>query len=176
MKVLLVQLSDIHIESEDDPVLSRADAIASAIAGADYDSDVCLLAISGDLAHSGTADQYVICDVFVTGVVERLQAQSCTRMIKGDLGFARTAFDSKRNRSVPEQRGATALPSELGAHDGVGWQGIDRGRRESQPLRQPEVPTAAPREGRLLRTVGKALARCGRHRPRYQTAACLVLS
>lgn len=57
MKVLLVQLSDIHLRGGDG-VLSRASKIASAVRARDPEIAACFVVVSGDTAFSGLDDQY----------------------------------------------------------------------------------------------------------------------
>lgn len=57
MKILLVQLSDIHLKGEDG-ILSGADKIASAVRDRDPDIAACLVVVSGDTAFSGLDEQY----------------------------------------------------------------------------------------------------------------------
>lgn len=65
MKVILVQLSDIHFRSEVDPILGRVEQISKAIIGLNFEVDVCILVLSGDVAFSGAETEYLIaCDFF----------------------------------------------------------------------------------------------------------------
>lgn len=59
MKVLILQLSDIHISSDTDPILGRAGSIVDAVKNLDYEIDLCVCAITGDIAFSGLDDEYV---------------------------------------------------------------------------------------------------------------------
>jgi len=65
MKLLLLHLSDIHIKSEGDFILKRADRIADAMAGLDTGIAGCIVIVTGDIAFSGQADQYVLADQFL---------------------------------------------------------------------------------------------------------------
>lgn len=58
MKALIVHLSDIHIQGEDDHVLNRARQISSAVRNLEYDLAACFIVVSGDTAYSDTDDQY----------------------------------------------------------------------------------------------------------------------
>jgi predicted phosphodiesterase len=58
MQIALLHLSDIHIKTGADPVLSRASLIAGALHEAAPHASTCLLIISGDIAYSGLAAQY----------------------------------------------------------------------------------------------------------------------
>jgi hypothetical protein len=60
MRLLLIQLSDLHIRSENDFVLKRAEQIAAAIKSTNYRPDLCVFVISGDIAYSGEEGQYLL--------------------------------------------------------------------------------------------------------------------
>jgi len=53
MKVLLVHLSDLHIQGDEDPILYRAEYISSAVRNVDYELAACFIVVSGDTAYSG---------------------------------------------------------------------------------------------------------------------------
>ena len=59
MKILTVHLSDMHIKGEDDPVVGRSSHIASAVKNLEYSLDACLVIVTGDVAFSGTDEQYL---------------------------------------------------------------------------------------------------------------------
>ena len=67
MKILIAQLSDIHVEGEA-PVCQRADLIAQAILGADPTAMGCLLAYTGDIAFGGQAPQYAVASALLDGI------------------------------------------------------------------------------------------------------------
>lgn len=58
MKILLVHLSDIHVRSDDDAILSRGKSIAAAVQNLDYELEAAIVAVSGDLAYAGAEGQY----------------------------------------------------------------------------------------------------------------------
>ena len=60
MKLLLIHLSDIHLTSEDDPVIGRLNPIVDAVKNLDYSLDGCIVITTGDIAYSGTAEQYIV--------------------------------------------------------------------------------------------------------------------
>jgi metallophosphoesterase superfamily enzyme len=57
-KILLLQVSDIHLKGEEDPILQRAGAIVDAVKNLDYRLDAAIIVMSGDLAYSGEETQY----------------------------------------------------------------------------------------------------------------------
>ena len=76
MKLVIAQLSDIHIESGATPILVRGQAIANAIKTTLPDASLCLLAITGDTAFSGKRRQYELADSFIEGIRTSLQAET----------------------------------------------------------------------------------------------------
>jgi predicted MPP superfamily phosphohydrolase len=58
MRLLLLQLSDIHVRSNTDWILTRARRVADAVRDLDHEVDICLIALTGDIAFSGLPEQY----------------------------------------------------------------------------------------------------------------------
>lgn len=70
----LLHLSDIHLSSRGpNPVLERWQALADAAAAAGRDSDYCLVIVSGDVAYSGSKDEYRIALKFLRQLRNRLE-------------------------------------------------------------------------------------------------------
>src|SRR6266446_9986211 len=80
MSILVFQLSDTHIQTEKDPVLSKAAQIVDAIA-ADVDPNVsgCILINAGDSTNWGIADQYRVAHELFATIKDRL----CERLGPG---------------------------------------------------------------------------------------------
>ena len=74
MKLLLLHLSDIHISNEDDVITNRYTEIVDAVKNLDYSLDVCIVAVTGDIAYSGTAEQYIVAFEFFENVKQLLSA------------------------------------------------------------------------------------------------------
>ena len=73
--VLVVHLSDIHVQSENDAVLSRAPEIVAALRSISPIASRALILVSGDIAYSGTEWQYLVADdKLFSPVRERLGA------------------------------------------------------------------------------------------------------
>jgi len=64
MKILLLQLSDIHFKFAENPVCMRIKAIKSAVQGSDPDFSACLIAMTGDVAFSGSETEYALAHAF----------------------------------------------------------------------------------------------------------------
>lgn len=65
MRLLLIQLSDWHLEAHNRPILALVDPIAAAAAEAIAPSSEVVLLLTGDIAFSGKADQYGLAKEFV---------------------------------------------------------------------------------------------------------------
>lgn len=79
-RLLIAHLSDIHISSETDPILARGDLLSAAIAARIEQSlaSLCILAVTGDIAYSGTTEQYVLAEKLLTNLVEALRSRTGT--------------------------------------------------------------------------------------------------
>lgn len=64
-KLMLLHLSDIHIKTSSDAILARAPNIASATFPRLPEVHTVAVVISGDIAYSGTADQYELAITFI---------------------------------------------------------------------------------------------------------------
>jgi predicted MPP superfamily phosphohydrolase len=73
MNVLLVHLSDIHIRSNEDYILYRAQHINSALRNLDYELAACFIVVSGDPAYAGEDHQYVAAGEFMTELKAALE-------------------------------------------------------------------------------------------------------
>lgn len=67
-KLLLLHLSDIHIRKSSDEILTRAESIASAAFPHLPEIHTMALVISGDIAFSGTSDQYNLAATFIDNI------------------------------------------------------------------------------------------------------------
>ena len=78
MNLLIVQLSDIHLDENEDknPCLARVDAICNAIRSARVDASAILVVSCGDTARSGTPSQYAHARRFYESILVSLK-HSC---------------------------------------------------------------------------------------------------
>lgn len=81
MKLAIVQIGDIHIKDVDNPVLQRANSIASAVRAETIDAPNTLLAVTGDVAYSGTPEEYLRARDFFTKLQLELQSVSGTKLL-----------------------------------------------------------------------------------------------
>ena len=75
MKFLMIHLSDIHFREgkSSNPVLPRAEQIAAASGSLLVKPSACFLVVSGDIAFSGRAEEYVIAEQFLTDLSGKLK-------------------------------------------------------------------------------------------------------
>src|SRR4051812_31927860 len=64
MRVSVLHLSDIHLKDSQNPITSRANEIAAAYSSVGEEADCHIVAVTGDLAHSGTPKQYSVAKSF----------------------------------------------------------------------------------------------------------------
>ena len=72
MKLLLIHLSDIHITSDDDVITGRYPQIVNAVKNLDYSLDMCVVVVTGDIAFSGTDEQYLVAYEFFENLKQSL--------------------------------------------------------------------------------------------------------
>ncbi|MHB9102250.1 MAG: metallophosphoesterase family protein [Sulfuricella sp.] len=65
MKLLLVHLSDIHIKSDGDFILKRADQISRALTNLEDGIEGCIVVLTGDVAYSGQPGEYALAERFL---------------------------------------------------------------------------------------------------------------
>jgi hypothetical protein len=78
MRLLLLHLSDVHITGWDDAVMARTDAILAAVQNLDYDLDLGVIAITGDIANSGIEDEFSIACDYLSALGSRLGSRLST--------------------------------------------------------------------------------------------------
>ncbi len=64
MKILLLQISDIHFKKEGNLVVERVAAIKNAVQGIDSAFDACFVTMTGDVAYGGQAEEYEVAHGF----------------------------------------------------------------------------------------------------------------
>src|SRR4051812_48924219 len=72
-KLLILQLSDIHIKNEKEAVLERSSQIARAAQSLNSESKCCILVLSGDISYSGTQAEYLIAETFLQDLKSNLK-------------------------------------------------------------------------------------------------------
>lgn len=75
MTAIILHLSDIHIKSEHDPILTRASNIAACTFSVLPETSVLFVIISGDIAFSGKAAQYDLASGFLSSLKSVIQTE-----------------------------------------------------------------------------------------------------
>ena len=73
MKLGIIQLSDIHINNENDMIINNVSKVVDSIKNKCYCLDKIILLITGDICFSGTSDQYEVAYCFISDIVESLE-------------------------------------------------------------------------------------------------------
>jgi UDP-2,3-diacylglucosamine pyrophosphatase LpxH len=74
--IVLVQLSDIHFGSPDnDKIASRVDEVRGAICSRFPKAEACFIVLSGDVSNTGSPDEYVIAEHFMTVLAAALKQE-----------------------------------------------------------------------------------------------------
>lgn len=73
MRLLLVQLSDIHLRTSGNSVLDRRGPIVRALQNLEPDLEACILLFTGDIAYSGNSDEYYLALDFIGKLQNELQ-------------------------------------------------------------------------------------------------------
>jgi hypothetical protein len=73
--LLIIQLNDIHIKDSSNPALHRIDGIVAAVRSLNADLASCILTVPGDIAYSGSADEYKLADAFFRETMSRLEQE-----------------------------------------------------------------------------------------------------
>lgn len=78
MNICVIHLSDLHIRHHEDFVLQKAREIASCAFEQFRESSHCLIAVTGDIAFSGQAEEYKLAEAFLGSIKETLSKESTT--------------------------------------------------------------------------------------------------
>ena len=73
----ILHLSDIHIRSIDDPIITLSREIAKTAFHDARDTGVCLILVSGDIAFSGSADEYEAAKLFLRNMRDAIENEGC---------------------------------------------------------------------------------------------------
>lgn len=83
MAILIVQLSDIHVQSEKDGVFNRSTKLADAIVAeaGDSASDIVLL-LTGDAVDKGQSDQFALAEKLIKGIQAHVESKCPTSKVR----------------------------------------------------------------------------------------------
>ncbi len=110
--IALVHLSDLHITSERDPLISKDKALAHSLRSIPSGVTDCILALTGDIAFSGLSEQYNIAKRIIKSCVDELQAVGITPHVVTVPGNHDCAFpkeDTVRMALLNAVRGDTTI-------------------------------------------------------------------
>lgn len=77
MKIALIHLSDIHIQNASCPILQRAEKICATVNPLLPDVQGVIVAVSGDIAYAGTAQEYELARIFFDQIMSYLSERVC---------------------------------------------------------------------------------------------------
>ena len=69
--IVILHLSDIHIDDLNNPVATRVDALAAALRAEATPMDACFIVVSGDIAFSGLPPEYSIAHRFLSSLRQK---------------------------------------------------------------------------------------------------------
>ena len=76
MKLLLLHLSDIHINDHTNPALNRYKEISATLLSVIPDAQALYVVITGDIAYSGTAEEYTLATLFINNLISHIKESS----------------------------------------------------------------------------------------------------
>lgn len=118
VSVLIAHLTDLHVQSAEDPVLTRAELIGRAIAGeVDAETKVVVLALGGDSAYSGKTFQFQNAARFYKAIKAKVEAERPTVEVQTVVVAGNHDCDFAWNAS--EERAAAAATAGAGAPVGA---------------------------------------------------------
>ena len=85
MKIMLLHLSDIHIKSSEDVITQRATQIVDAVKNIDYSIDICAVVVTGDVAFSGSDEEYLVAWEFLENI-KKLLSENLSGACRNDSG------------------------------------------------------------------------------------------
>jgi len=104
MKIAILHLSDIHIEKDDDWIMTRGEKIAQAVLGTWEKLETIFIVITGDVVNRGTKEQYELASKFLLSIKSYIQQQS-----KAEVRFIIAPGNHDCDFSDPDQKARTAF-------------------------------------------------------------------
>lgn len=101
MTVAILHLSDIHIKSDDDPILLKTNDIAACMFSSLPTASHVVILVSGDIAFSGKSEQYALAGKFLINIQESIQ-QECDIPVSFVLSPGNHDCDFSRENSARE--------------------------------------------------------------------------
>lgn len=75
MSILILHLTDLHIETENDAIISRCDAIANTLNHSLTSCTALFITVSGDIAQAGLKDQYEVAAKFLNNIKAKIKKE-----------------------------------------------------------------------------------------------------
>lgn len=101
MSLLVLHLSDLHITDEKTGILNNSKQIAQSAFLPLRQASACLIIVTGDVAYSGAAEQFVLAEAFLDDIREALKAEGCPVVdivvVPGNHDCVLTPTDSVRS-------------------------------------------------------------------------------
>lgn len=72
--IVILHLSDIHINKQENPILTRVDTIAAALRAEATQVETCFIVVSGDIAFSGRTGEYSIARRFLSSLLRKIES------------------------------------------------------------------------------------------------------
>ena len=85
MKLMLLHLSDLHITGNSDVILTRNSQIVDAVKNLEHSLDMCVVVVTGDIAYSGTDDQYLVAMEFFDSLRDLLIQKLSEASVKAQV-------------------------------------------------------------------------------------------
>lgn len=145
MKAVIIHLTDVHFDAlQANPILTKTDAIASAIYGHLAGAERCFVVLSGDIAQSGKKTQYDIALKFLSDIEQKLKMETTCEISfvvapgNHDCDFDRDSNARKGSVKLIESEGISAVDEStievctsvqhdyfefLNTIEGLGWEG-----------------------------------------------------
>jgi len=76
MKLTVLHISDIHFESAKDSILAHAQSIASSVYSSARATELCLIAVTGDIAFSGQTAEYKVAYEFISRIKQAIHGET----------------------------------------------------------------------------------------------------
>ena len=80
--IVILHLSDIHIDELNNPVATRVDALAAALRAEATPMDACFIVVSGDIAFSGLPPEYSIAHRFLSSLRQKISSDHSTARVE----------------------------------------------------------------------------------------------
>lgn len=81
MRAIILHLSDMHFQSTVNPIVSRVEQISNSLNMCSEEEFVCFIVISGDIAYSGSAEEYKLAYEFISNLGEEIKGNEKVKQL-----------------------------------------------------------------------------------------------